>query len=85
MEGHKILIEADGQQHYKMKEFFGGIEGFIKQQKHDRLKTEYCTNNGYHLIRIKYNEDVNSCLTERIIKAVQCSINKSLVMEIEYE
>lgn len=48
-----ILIEYQGIQHYKPREFFG-IEYFNTQKLHDRLKADYAKKNGYRLILIKY-------------------------------
>lgn len=59
-----ILIEADGEGHY-IPIRFGSIskekaqEGLEKTQMHDMIKTEYCRNNGIHLIRIPYWEQDN--------------------------
>jgi hypothetical protein len=49
---HNACIEFDGIQHHQIVEFFGGTEGFKKRQLHDQIKTDYCKNNGLHLIRI---------------------------------
>lgn len=50
----KVAIEYDGRQHYVPVNYFGGIDTFKKIQAHDRLKDEYCKNNGIKLIRIPY-------------------------------
>jgi formate dehydrogenase assembly factor FdhD len=47
-------IEYDGRQHYEPIEFFGGENTFKIRKKHDTIKTEYCINNGIHLLRIPY-------------------------------
>jgi hypothetical protein len=49
-----ILIEYDGEQHYKPSKIFGGEETFIKTQEHDKRKNEYCLKNNIILIRIPY-------------------------------
>lgn len=49
-----ILIEYQGQQHYKPVEFFGGKEQFITQQRYDNLKREYCKTHNIKLIEIPY-------------------------------
>ena len=59
-----ICIEFDGQQHYEPNKFFGGEKEFIKRQIKDKIKNEYCQNNNIHLIRIKYNENVNEKLSQ---------------------
>jgi len=47
-------IEYDGVQHFKPVPRFGGEEGFIRVQKSDKLKNQYCEENGIKLIRIPY-------------------------------
>lgn len=51
-----ILIEYDGQQHYKVIDYFGGESAFKKVQLHDFIKTKYCLDNNIKLIRIPYWE-----------------------------
>jgi very-short-patch-repair endonuclease len=55
---YNMCIEYDGEQHFKPTKRFGGIKGFNKIIKTDKIKTEFCLKNGVNLIRIKYNEDV---------------------------
>lgn len=48
-----ILIEYDGEQHYKI--CFGQTEDkLIKQQEYDKIKTKWCEKNKILLIRIPY-------------------------------
>lgn len=50
---YNILIEYDGEQHYKV--CFGQNENKLKQQQeYDLIKTEWCKNNNKQLIRIPY-------------------------------
>ena len=51
---YNLCIEYDGEQHYKANDYFGGIEKLKIQQKHDKIKNEYCKNNGILLLRIQY-------------------------------
>ena len=53
---HSILIEYQGAQHYGVVDKFGGPEGFILRQKHDKIKLEYCLLNNITLITIPYWE-----------------------------
>lgn len=53
VEGY-LLIEIQGEQHYKSFKHFGGEERFKQQQEHDRLKREFAINNGYKLLEIPY-------------------------------
>lgn len=53
----KCLIEFDGEQHYKEVDFFGGVEQFKLTQKRDKIKNDFCKNNGIKLLRIKYDQE----------------------------
>lgn len=52
----QFLIEFDGKQHFEESKTMGGHEGFIKRQRYDALKNEYCKNHKIKLIRIPYYE-----------------------------
>lgn len=51
-----ILIEYDGEQHFRSIEYWGGDNEFIIRQKNDKIKNLFAMNHGINLIRIKYNE-----------------------------
>lgn len=53
-----MCIEYDGEQHFRPIGYFGGEEKFKLQQKHDRIKNEYCNNNNIKLLRIPYFKNV---------------------------
>lgn len=55
---YNICIEYDGIQHFKPIKQFGGESEFIKTQKKDKIKNEYCSKNNIHLIRISNISDV---------------------------
>lgn len=55
---NNIAIEYDGEQHFRPVEHFGGEESFERTVKHDKIKNEYCKNNGIYLLRIPYFKDV---------------------------
>ncbi len=59
-------IEFDGPQHFKPVDLFGGIESFEKTKENDQIKNEYCKQNNIHLVRIKYDEDIENILIERL-------------------
>lgn len=67
IENTKILIEYDGIQHFK-------ATGFITEErlelnkKRDQIKNQWCLDNGYKLIRIKYTEDHIKRLSEELKK-----------------
>lgn len=53
---HNILIEYQGIQHYEAVGKFGGQDGFILRQNHDRIKLQYCLSHNITLITIPYWE-----------------------------
>ena len=56
---NNILIEYQGIQHYKCREFFGGEKTFIQQQKLDKIKEKYAKDNNIKLIVIPHWEKDN--------------------------
>lgn len=71
----KLFIEFNGIQHYEPVAF-GGIskeraeKQFKKQQKHDKLKDDYCKENNYPLLWIKYTDfgRIHEIVSDFIIK-----------------
>lgn len=70
-----ILIECDGEQHFKPVTFgvFSeeeALEKFKITQKHDKMKNEYCEKNGIPLIRIPYweNQNMESYLFDKLVE-----------------
>ena len=54
-----ICIEYDGVQHFKPIEYFGGDKNFKSQLIKDKIKSDFCKNNGIKLVRIPYYEYKN--------------------------
>lgn len=50
-----LLIEFDGIQHFEPIDVFGGEKGLQETEKRDKIKDEYCRDNGIRLLRIPYN------------------------------
>ena len=50
-------IEYDGEQHFMIKEHWGGMESFNLIQIRDKIKTTFCLNNNIKLVRISYKEN----------------------------
>ncbi|AYV80946.1 MAG: hypothetical protein Harvfovirus11_8 [Harvfovirus sp.] len=51
-----FLIEYDGSIHFTKCDYFGGDKGFAASQAHDKIKTNYCRDNGIPLLRIAYKD-----------------------------
>ena len=49
-----MLLECQGQQHYKPVEEFGGKNTFDQQAKNDELKRQYASEHNIPLIEIPY-------------------------------
>lgn len=67
---YNACIEVQGEQHYKAKDNFGGLNGFEKQISHDIIKSYFCRNNNIIFIKIDYknffNNDYKYILTNSI-------------------
>lgn len=59
-----ICIEYNGIQHYEPVEYFGGDKAFEYRKKNDKIKADYCNNNGIELLIISYNDNVEDKLNE---------------------
>lgn len=74
---YNCCIEVDGEQHYfensqtKWRNGKNVGEQFEKIKLHDKIKTEYCKNNGINLIRIKYDVIRNNKFKEKINELLQ--------------
>lgn len=64
-----VLIEFDGEQHYKAIDFFGGEAELNNIRISDRIKNDYCAANGIPLIRIPYwdYDRIDEILTEKLL------------------
>lgn len=66
---HNLLIEYDGEQHYKPTGYFGGEEKLKSQQRRDNKKNKYAKENGIKLLRIPYyysDEEVFKAIKENL-------------------
>lgn len=61
---YNLLIEYNGEQHYRISDFFGGRKAFLKQKHRDWLKRKYARDNGINLLTISYKDDIISKITE---------------------
>ena len=55
------IIEFDGEQHHKPI-FKYGAQSFETTQKHDKMKNQYCKDNGIYLIRLHIDDLINNVL-----------------------
>ena len=61
------LIEFDGEQHFRVNKFFGGVKNLKLTQRRDRIKSRYAKRTGKKLIRIKYTiTDIKAHLLTRL-------------------
>ena len=61
---YNIILELNGEQHFRPVEYFGGEKAFKEQQKRDKIKFEWVEESPYTLHYINYNENVESRLRE---------------------
>lgn len=64
---YNACIEYDGIQHFEPRDLFGGKTAFESTQKCDEIKNNYCLMNNIHLLRIRYDEDVDTALNNFFI------------------
>lgn len=57
---YNICIEYDGEQHFKPIEYFGGEDGFTERKRNDEIKNAYCNKNNIILLRIAYNQNIET-------------------------
>ena len=65
---YNIVIECQGEQHFKLSGYFGGIEKLAYTKKLDKLKKQLCEENNLPLHYINYNDNVTEKLNEIISK-----------------
>lgn len=63
-EKYKIVIEYDGKQHYEPVQLFGGEEAFENLKRKDKIKDNWCQDNNYKLLRLKYTLTENEIYSE---------------------
>lgn len=55
-------IEYDGEQHFEIKEFWGGQESYDLIKLKDGIKTDYCLKKNIPLVRITYKDNIEERL-----------------------
>lgn len=81
----KILIEYDGEQHFRPIEYFGGEKTFKLQQRLDKKKDNIAEEEGLYLIRIPFTEysNLEEFLSRAIDKLFKYCINRILYRNID--
>lgn len=57
-----MVIEYNGEQHYRPVEYFGGEAALEIVKKRDMIKCDYCIENNIGLLIIRYDEDIKEIL-----------------------
>lgn len=83
-----ILIEYQGEQHYKEIDIFGGKEGFKQRKINDQIKKDYCKKTNISLLEIPYWEldNIEQILNEKLFPLdliKQNQSNKSQIKQLE--
>jgi hypothetical protein len=56
----KLCLEIHGEQHYKFVAFYhSNMLGFLKSQKRDKEKQEWCSINNIQFIELPYDESID--------------------------
>lgn len=65
---YNLLIEYDGDQHFKAKKFFGGEKTLKRIKENDEIKNNYSKENNIDLCRINYLEfnNIENILSKRL-------------------
>lgn len=72
---YNLCIEFDGRQHFESFDHFGGENELKITQKRDKIKNDYCKDNGINLLRIPYWELDN---IEKILDEELAGLKKDL-------
>ena len=71
----KVGVEYQGEQHYKPVKHWGGKAGLERRIANDRRKRVLCKKLGYHLVEVKYTEELSDQLLKDKLAA---ALNKKL-------
>lgn len=62
-----LIIEYNGRQHYEATGGWNTEEALQNTQRRDREKLQWCEDNHYPVLIIKYNEDIEKILKEKLL------------------
>ena len=74
-ENNKViqLIEFQGEQHYRIVEYFGGKKGFLSRVRNDKIKRDYCEKNNIPLLVIDYHDNIEEKINTMTIMSQACT------------
>ena len=72
-----ILIEFQGEQHYRPVSLFGGEQQYKVQKKHDKMKKDYAESKGIPLIEVTFKENTYSKVEAKLAPAIANLVNNS--------
>jgi len=72
--GVQIVIEYDGSQHVNAVDVWGGTEGLTGTELRDKLKNDYCRDNGIILMRVSSKKNVENTLESFFAKLIFSAI-----------
>ena len=67
-----LIIEYNGRQHYEVTGGWNTKEQLEHTQRRDREKMQWCKDNHYPVLVIKYNEDIE-CALKKLLNIKQCA------------
>ena len=75
-----VLVEIDGQQHFRPIGFLGGITGHEMSQESDAIKEQFCADSNIPLIRIEvdYINKKGSLWKEALLAAVNRALQEAI-------
>ena len=65
-DGTELVIECQGEQHFRPAKWYGGQSYFKKLKKHDAIKKEYCLKHGIQLIEVPYTDITKDDVWKRL-------------------
>jgi hypothetical protein len=70
----KLGIEYMGKQHYEPIDFFGGLQGYLKNKERDERKRKLCDDHGVRVVYFRYDEPIDeNCLKSKLGEYISLS------------
>jgi very-short-patch-repair endonuclease len=82
LKDYNILIEFDGEQHFRPMSNFGGVNTYNKIKKCDNIKTKWAEENKIFLLRISYKDDIFQSLKKVLPHLSPSRVNHALVHSV---